>query len=149
MAETVPPSLFVFRRHFSPSRRAPRGLLSIAPWVDLALVFLLVLIQLHATVLRPGVRLELPAAAFVDGARPGALVLTVPQEDMYFFQDERLTLDGLAIALARAARAQEDAALIVEADQRVAYGTLVALCNLARDAGIRDVMLATRLGLKP
>ena len=149
MSEPTPSTLFVFRRHFQAGRRAPRGLLTVAPWVDLALVFLLVLIQQSATVLRPGVRLELPAAPFVDGVRPDALVLTVPREGMYFFQDERLTLDGLSLALERAARGREGSALLVEADRRIPHGALVELYTMARAAGFHDVVLATRLGLKP
>lgn len=141
--------MFIFRPRFKPTHRGPRGLLSVAPWVDFALLFILVLIQQSAIVMRPGVRLDLPRAPFVDGIRPDALVLTVPQEGMYFFQDERLTLDGLSLALGRAARAQAEAALVVEADQRVSHGTLVELYNMARAAGIRHIVLATRLERAP
>ena len=141
--------LFVFRRRFQPVQRAPRGLLGVAPWVDFALLVLMVIIQQSAHVLRPGLRMELPAAPFEDGIRPDALVVTVPQEGMYFFQDERLTLDGLTLALERAARNRADAALILEADRRISHGTLVQLYNLARNAGVREVVLATRLEPAP
>lgn len=145
MSELIPERMFVFRRHFTPTHRAPRGFLVVAPWVNVLLLFILVLIQQSASVLRPGVKLELPAAAFIDGIRPDALVLTVPQEGMYFFQDERLSFDGVSLALERAVRANEDAALIIEADKRVTYDTLVRIYNAARVAGIREIVLATRL----
>jgi len=141
--------LCIFRRHFTAANRAPRAFLTVAPWVDFALLILLVLIQQSASVLRPGVRMELPAAPFADGMRPDALVLTVPQEGMFFFQDERLTMDGVSLALARASRARPDAALIIEADERVAHGTLVSLYNMARASGIREVLLASRLEKRP
>lgn len=149
MAEYEPERMFIFRRRFKPTQRSPRGLLSVAPWVDFALLFMLVLIQQSASVMRPGVRLDLPRAPFVDGIRPDALVLTVPQEGMYFFQDERLTFDGLSLALGRAARAQAGAALIVEADQRVSHGTLMEIYNMARAAGIQQIVLASRLERAP
>lgn len=149
MSELVPERMFVFRRHFAPAHRAPRGFLTVAPWINVLLLFILVLIQQSASVLRPGVKLELPAAPFIDGIRPDALVLTVPQEGMYFFQDERLSFDGVALALERASRANKDAVLIVEADKRVSYDTLVRIYNAARAAGIGEVVLATRLERAP
>ncbi len=150
MAETVPERLTAFRRTFQPLEKAPRGLLGVAPWVDFALLLLLVIVYQSAVVLRPGVRLELPPAPFADGIRPDALVLTVPQEGMYFFQDERLTLDGLQLALGRAARGPGgEAGLIIEADRRITHGTLVALYNMAHAAGFRDIVLASRLEARP
>lgn len=150
MAETVPERLTAFRRTFAPLERAPRSLLGVAPWVDFTLLVVLIIIQQSAVVLRPGVRLELPPAPFADGIRPDALVLTVPQEGMYFFQDERLTLEGLQLALARAARAPGgEAGLIIEADKRITHGTLVALYTMAQEAGFRDIVLASRLEGRP
>jgi biopolymer transport protein ExbD len=150
MSEIIPERLTAFRRNFRPLERAPRGLLGVAPWVDFALLLMMLFIYQSATVLRPGIRLELPPAPFRDGIRPNALVLTVPQEGMYFFQDERMTLDGLQIALARAARAHGDeAALIIEADQRITHGVLTALYNMAQAAGFREIVLASRLETKP
>ncbi len=141
--------LFAFRRRFQPAQRAPRGLLGVAPWVDFVLLVFLVVIQQSSQVLRPGLRMELPPAPFEDGIGPAALVVTVPQEGMYFFQDERLTLDGLSLALDRAARNEAAPALILEADRRISHGTLVSLYNLARKAGFGEVVLTTRLEPAP
>lgn len=149
MSEITPKGMFVFRRHFEATSRAPRGFLPAAPWVNVLLLFVLVLIYQSANVLRPGVRLELPASPFVDGIRPDALVLTVPQEGMFFFQDERLSLDGLSLALDRAARANSATALVVEADGRISHTTLMHIYNMARAAGIREIVLASRLERAP
>jgi biopolymer transport protein ExbD len=150
MAETVPERLTAFRRTFRPLERAPSGLLGVAPWVDFALLLMMLFVYQSATALRPGVRLELPPAPFRDGIRPDALVLTVTQEGMYFFQDERMTLDGLQLALSRAARTYgEEAALIIEADQRITHGTLTVLYNMAHTAGFREIVLASRLEMRP
>lgn len=124
-------------------------MLLIAPWINVLLLFILVLIQQSAAVLRPGVRLELPSAPFVDGIRPDALVLTIPQEGMFFFQDERLSFDGVALALERAVRANAGASVIIEADKRISYDTLVRIYSMARSAGVREIVLATRLERGP
>ncbi|MGD9612547.1 MAG: ExbD/TolR family protein [Kiritimatiellia bacterium] len=95
-------------------------------------------------VLQPGVRVRLPEAPFTDGAPYGARVLTLAQSGLMFFNDERMTLATLEPALARAGRAAADAPLLIEADEGTPYGTLMAVYALAAEAGLRDVVLATR-----
>lgn len=92
-------------------------------------------------VLQPGVRVRLPEAPFTDGVLYGARVLTLSQEGLAFFNDERITLDRLAAALARTGG---EAPLLIEADEGTAYGTLMEVYSLAMKAGIREVVLATR-----
>ncbi|MCS6770997.1 MAG: biopolymer transporter ExbD [Kiritimatiellae bacterium] len=145
MAEFVPERLPVFRRVFAPASRASGGWLGAAPWVDATLLVFLVILFQSSVVIRPGIRLELPAAPFRDGIRADALVVTIPQEGMYFFQDERMSLDGLQVALARAARSGTPPGLILEADRRISHGTLMAVYQLAQAAGFREIVLATRL----
>jgi biopolymer transport protein ExbD len=95
-------------------------------------------------VLQPGVRVRLPEAPFTDGAPYGARVLTLSQEGMIFFNDERITLDRLESALARPASDAGAAPLLIEADAGTSYGTLMEAYSLAMKAGIREVVLATR-----
>ena len=77
-------------------------------------------------------------------ARYGDLVVTLPQEGMYFFHDERMTADALAAALRKAAYGQPDRALILEADQRISHRTLMEVYGMAASAGITQVLVATR-----
>lgn len=141
--------LFHFRRRFHPSQRRTRGLLVSAPWVDVILLLLLFFITQSAFVVQPGVVVELPASTSEGYARFGDLVVAIPQEGMFFFNDERMTADGLANALGAAARDNPDRALIVEADQRIAHQTLVDVYNMAVSAGLRQVLLATRTSAAP
>jgi biopolymer transport protein ExbD len=136
--------LFYYRRRFHATHRSLRGLLAVAPWVDVVLLVLMFFVVNASFVIQPGVSLNLPAAELPGGARFGDLVVTIPQEGMFFFNDERMTLDGLAAALAREARARPDATLMVEADGRIAHQTLVRVYGMAHQAGLRDVVLATR-----
>jgi biopolymer transport protein ExbD len=95
-------------------------------------------------VLQPGVRVRLPEAPFTDGAPYGARVLTLSQEGLVFFNDERMALDALGAALARAGSDMDSSPLLIEADEGTSYGTLMEVYALAMKAGIRDVVLATR-----
>ena len=147
--EQLQERLFHFRRRFHPSQRRTRGLLVSAPWVDVVLLMLLFFITQSPFVVQPGVVVELPVSASEGYARFGDLVVAIPQEGMFFFNDERMSADGLANALGVAARDNPDRALIVEADQRIAHQTLVEVYNMAVSAGLRQVLLATRSPAAP
>lgn len=114
----------------------------------LVLLFLFHLVH-SKFVLQPGIRLDLPEASFSDGMTYDAMVVTVSQEGMVFFQDQRTTMEGLEESFRRAVREQKDARLILEADGRVPHRTLVGVCDMAARAGIRKVLLATRLSAAP
>lgn len=136
--------LFYFRRRFRASHRVLRGLLPVAPLVNVALLVLLFFMISSSYVIQPGVVMRLPKADFRDGARPGSLVVAIPQEGMLFFNDERMTLDGLSAALGRVARESGETTLVVEADERVSHGTLMKVYDMAVAAGLQDVVLATQ-----
>ena len=96
-------------------------------------------------VLQPGVRIHLPEAPFTDGAPYGTRVLTLSQEGLVFFNDERMAMDALGSALAHAGGGDMDPSpLLIEADEGTPYGTLMEVYALAMKAGIREVVLATR-----
>lgn len=139
-----PERLTVFRPRFRASHRTLRGLPPVAPWIDFVLLFLMFLLSRFSFVVQPGIAMDLPVSESTDGAPYSALVVAIPREGAYFFRDERMTREGLAAAIAAAARESGEATLIIEADARVSHGTLVAVYSLAREAGVRDVLLATR-----
>lgn len=125
--------------------RPVRGLLEVAPWVNVVLLVLMFFLSQSAFVLRPGVAIDLPAAPMTDGAGYRSLVVTLGRGNMVFFNDERTTLEGLAPRLGAASRRDPEATLVVEADAGVENGTLMRLYNMALEAGFPRVVLATRL----
>lgn len=137
--------LSYLRRKFPSKMRPVRGLLEVAPWVNVVLLVLMFFIAQSSFVLRPGITVDLPAAPMTDGAGYRSLVVTLGRGNMVFFNDERTTLDGLATRLVDAARRDPDATLVVEADEHVENGALIRLYNMALAAGFPRVVLATRL----
>ena len=92
-------------------------------------------------VLQPGVRVRLPEAPFTDGIPYGTRVLTLSQEGLMFFNDQRMAWDRLEAALAHTTG---DDPLLIEAGAGTPYGTLLEVYTLALKSGIREVVLATR-----
>ncbi len=120
------------------------GPLPLIPMINVALVFVLFMVLDFSFVLQPGVMVELPAADFAGGSHYGSMVVTLTQEGKVFFNDECMPVEGLAFAFSQAVHRNQDLALIIEADERVPYGTVVSVMNMATAARIRKVNLATR-----
>lgn len=133
-----------FPRLFPPRRRLPEGPIGWVPFINLALLFILLYLTKAPFVLKPGVTVDLPVAPFTEGLPLNAWVVTVSQEGLVFFHDQRMPLDGLEMAFRQVAREKENSRLIVEADGRVPHQTLLTIYAMASRAGIREVLLATR-----
>lgn len=138
-------TLPILQRQFRPRVRCVCRLFEPAALLNAIVLALAAFLLTARFVLQPGVTVELPEAPFHAGTPYGALVVTLSQEGLLFFNDERMTLDDLRAAFAQARHDQPAAALVIEADARVSAGTLVQLYNMARAAGIQQVLLASRL----
>ncbi len=145
-------------RRYRPENRLNRGLVSSAPWVNLALLVAMYLYFLAPNVLQPGIAVQLPETQFVDGRHYGhnLVVLSLPvagqpdREEIFFFDDTRYLgreasqMDALRTMLARARTAKPELPLVIEADRLVRHETLVRLYEMAGEAGFREVNVATR-----
>jgi biopolymer transport protein ExbD len=133
-----------FRRKYRPNQRLFKGPIDVVPLVNVVLLLMLFFIIQSPFVMQPGIIVNLPTSSFTSGAPYGAMVVTVSQEGLVFFNDERTTLEGLGAAFAQAVMDHPDSSLVIEADERVQHGTLVKIYNIATSAGVKSVMLATR-----
>jgi biopolymer transport protein ExbD len=137
------------RRKYRPENRVARGMVDAAPLVDIALLVFLFFLVSSSFVIQPGVRMTLPTSVFSGGAAYGSMVVTISQEGMIFFNDERTTQEGLASAFSQAVHDNRDVSLLIEADGQVRHDTLVNIYNMALNAGIRRVVLGTRIVSAP
>lgn len=138
-AEADEPFAFRFAGQFRPKGAG----FEVAALIDLGLLVPLFLFVSQSFVVQPAVQLELPKVPFSDGVSSRSLVVTLSQEKMVFFNDERTTLDGLPLAFRNQVFQDPAAVLVIEADERVPYSTLITVYNMAREAGVQKVALAT------
>lgn len=131
-------------RRYRPRQRLFHNPLALTALVNLALLIMLFML-LHASFVRqPSSAVQLPTSAFLTGTPYGLMVVTLTQEGLLFFNDERVTLDNLATAFRNAVRDQNTTVITIEADVRVPYGVIVRVMNMATTAGLQQVNLATR-----
>jgi len=128
---------------FPRNARLLRSTFDVAPF---AVVFFLLVIFLTLAALlpTPGLSLHLPVASDLPGTDKPTVAVAIDAEGRLFFANQIVTEDELKSHLSAAAKnSREPLTLVVQADEAVTYGQLVHLTLLARDAGIRDVLLAT------
>lgn len=145
MKRSRPSPLSRFRRRFPLGLRPMPARVEPVPLADVVLLLLVFFLLNSSFVIQPAIRMELPAAPLRDGAPYGGMIVTLTQEGMIFFNDQRTTWEGLRSAFARAAHDHPGDPLIVEADGRVSHGTLIRVYRMAMTAGIREVALATAI----
>lgn len=131
-------------RRFRPKYRLRPSPLPMIALVNVALLIMLFVVWGSQIILRPGMIVQLPVAAFVSGTPYGTLVVTVTQEGLVFFNDDQIPMDRLGSALGHAVRKNKDAAMTIEADARVSYETIIRVMNMGAATGIRQINLATR-----
>ena len=138
-----------FPRH----ARIFRGQLDAAPFAG---VFFLVLIFItfnSQLVFTPGVRVELPVADGLPGTANPTLSVVVDRSGQFYFENQVITEADLKGRLRTAAdKAKSRGAqltLVVLADMLTPNAVLFQLGELAREAGIRELLQATRPRITP
>lgn len=144
------------RTRYVPDVRFRHGLLRMAPWVDLVLVILYLVLLHSRVVLQPGVVVELPASqpgtglispliavALVAGP-PHAPEFRVYFDNEQFALDDEQRLDALRAALAEKRIHLNETALTLYADRRIEHRDLMRLMQLAQEAGMQRINLGTQ-----
>jgi biopolymer transport protein ExbD len=144
------------RTRYVPDVRFRHGLLRMAPWLDMVLVILYLLLLHSRVVLQPGVVVELPAAqsdrGLISPLIAVALVAGTPQAPVYrvFFDNVQYALDNekrleaLRAALAEKRIHMNATALTLYADRRIEHRDLMRLLQLAQEAGMQRINLGTQ-----
>ncbi len=145
MTEPLQPFTVYLARPYVPRHRCLRDPFHTMAILDVMLIGLFFFLLQSSFVLQPAVRIRLPEGPFREGVPYSPLVVVVSQEGIVFFHDERTTMEGLPAAFQKAHHERPDTPLLVEADSRVPYSTVMEITRMAQLAGIPEVALATRV----
>ena len=130
---------------FPRNKQIFRGQLDIAAFAGV-LFILLIFVLLHSRlVFTPGVPIHLPEADDLPGISGSTVVVAVDASGQYYFENqvthERLLRQQIA---QKVNASREPVTLIIEADKSVTWDELKKLGLIARKAGVKDAVLATR-----
>jgi len=131
---------------FARNAKVFRGQLDAAPFAGV--FFLLVIFAVLASLIyTPGVRtqIQLPEATDVAGTDRPTIAVAVDASGQLYFENQLVQEVQLKPRLrAAVTNSTEPLTLVVLADKAVTYERLIRLTLLAREAGIREALLATR-----
>ncbi len=138
-------------RIFDVSRAGYTPRIRIINLVDI--LFILLLFFIATTTFRfaakepTAVKLSLPEAKTAEEVgkqKASQLRITVAQDGAIYLNKERVGLPELEKALRDAKQKNPNLVLEFSADKSVSYGTVVAVVDAARGAGIRDITAFTK-----
>ncbi len=126
-------------------KRRRKVTINITSLIDV-LFLLLIFFMISSTFLeQPGIKLELPEAKSAVVTEQRDYVLFVDQEGRLFLNQDEVTLEDLGARLKEALPSMKDRALILKADQDVAHGIVVRVMDIAKESGVKKLVIGTRL----
>ncbi len=129
---------------FNTHAEIARGRIDPVPMVDVVFLLMIFFVLSSSFVLTPGYRVVLPGSSQYVPNPPRGLVVTVTQENLLFFNDQRTTLERLRVSLQAAGQHGSGQELIIKADQQVPHHIIVDIMNMAVEAKITAITIATR-----
>lgn len=129
---------------FSQTRSKKRPTINLTPMIDV--MFNLILFFVVSTTFReqPGIKLVLPSAQSAQATEIKELVLTMTKEGNLFLNEKPLNRSQLKEELSHKAAQMKDPSLILKADEKVAYGEVIEVIDIAKLAGLKKVVAFTK-----
>jgi len=130
---------------FPRNARIFRGQLDASPFVGVLFLVAICLLLNSSLVFVPGVAIKLPEAADLPGVIGRTVKVTVDANRHFYFRDQIIKESDLQVELRKAVlETKEPLTLMLVADKTVPWDTMVQLAKLARAAGLKEAILATR-----
>jgi biopolymer transport protein ExbD len=121
-----------------------RGQLDAAPYAGVFFLLALFLLLNSSIIFTPGVPIDLPEAANVPGVTGPTLAIAVDDGSRIYFDNQVTNEERLRQRLRDAVASTPDVTLVIQADDDVKWGTLARLILVAREAGVKRAVPATR-----
>ena len=128
-----------FRLH-----RRPVALPNLLPLIDVVLLLLIFFMISSKFVVQPGIRVNLPKSTIAERREREDVTLILTREKALYLNDRRVTVPELWGRLVDMYRRQPDFMLVIKADRQVPHGRVVEVLDIAKQAGVRRLAIATR-----
>jgi len=112
----------------------------IAPLIDVVFQQLIYFMLTSSFILHPGIRITLPKAATSQQISASNLVITLTKDHVIYLGDEVVSLKELRDKLRRVGGGKP---ILIRSDRYAYVDKLIGLWDLCREAGFREVHIAT------
>ncbi len=125
------------------TRRAVNYGINITSLVDVLFLLLLFFVVTSTFTEHPNIKLDLPSASHAETTKFEGLTLTITREGRLFVGQQSIGISELDAILRSKVEAIGDPVLVLRADREVFYGTVVAVMDVARGAGLKRITALT------
>lgn len=117
--------------------------MSMVPFIDVLFVLLLFSLFSSTFLFQSAVRIELPAQVAPEKIRTDAHTVIITREGSLFWNGRKVNREGLMFGFRLAVREGKPSFLIIKADREIPQGIVVEIMEMAKEAGINEINLAT------
>ena len=126
-----------------------RGQLDAAPYAGVFFLLTMFVLLNSSIVFTPGLPIQLPEATDVPGVTGPTIAIAVDDGSRIYFDNQVTNEERLRQRLRDSVASTPDITLVIHADGKVEWATLARLMLLARDAGVKKAVQATRPPVVP
>lgn len=128
------------------SAGSPRALseINVTALVDVMTV-LLIIFMITTPMIQSGVQVDLPRASAAAPDLAEGLVITITSEGSLYLEDRLLSISQFDGVFREIFDEQQDKPVFIRGDERVPYGTVIAVLDKLKEHGVTQIGLATSL----
>ncbi len=126
---------------------APMAEINIIPLVDVVLVLLIIFMATTAFVKESGLKMQLPTAKSTETPQKPERELSVAltRDGKIYLNAKVSNLKAIEAAMRATAKTNQKTSVIIKGDQDIEYKRVIAVMDMAKQAGLPKVSLGTRL----
>jgi len=115
--------------------------IDIAPLIDIVFQLLIFFMLTSSFVVQPGIKVKLPKAVTSEAVKFENVEVIVSGENIVYLNGKVVTTKELKKMLKQIA--QKGQAILIKSDRRAALGRVVEIWDMCREAGIKQLNIAT------
>ena len=115
--------------------------INMVPFIDISLVLLIIFMVTSSYIVRQAIEVDLPTAASGGDIAPTTLAIVVLADGTVAFNGEVIGQTALAEAIEREVGADPEVQAAIAADRTVAYGVVIDVVDLVKEAGVQTFAL--------
>jgi biopolymer transport protein ExbD len=118
-----------------------KGVLDIAPLIDVIFLLLLFFMLTSSFVFQPGIRVSLPRAVTSEALHNELLIVTVTDQSKVFVNERPVTDEELSYRISVAAK--EGQSILIKADKNASMGKIIGIWDQCRKNSMKQISIAT------
>lgn len=116
--------------------------INVTPFVDVALVLMVIFMVTARLIVARGVEVEKPKSSVGDDLKGTILVTVDANATLYVMGEKQPDRYAARSAIEKLAKAQKEPRAIVAGDTKVAYGAIFMAIEVTKSAGVETIALA-------